>query len=281
MKRHDFGQFLFNSSIFDEDKLVELISAAKDSEPTLAIKALFLRLISVAEFAEAEDMSKKNLDDLARKILTEHQIERAEKLNNDCSIKLVQALVDSKVVDFVQLEKILQEYHRVEIPPVESSFAAFYDSVQGEGKIDYPLALGVAESLHDFLSGTFKTSIVFIPSPELGEAEKFGASVKITGVMPVVVAVMADRKIFHKMSNLYDDFVSDNLEDDFDAMSEMLNVFTGNFTVQFAAIVGVEEEPEPPRFGKVNEQLQTLRVLTSFGTFYIYVGKQEIFSAAY
>ena len=274
MKSHDFGQFLFNSSIFDEDKIVELITAAKNTEPTLTTQAIFLRLVSVSEL----DLSAENLDEHIKKILSPHQIERAESQSKDNSFKLVQALIDTSAADYQKLEKILQEYHRTESPPVESAFAGFYDSFQGSGKIDYPLALDVAESLHEFISETFKTSVIYVPSPDLGKDDKFGASVKIQGVMPVVIAVMAEQKTFHRMANLYDDFVSDDLEEDFDAISEMLNVFTGNFTVQFAASFGVEEEPEPPRFGRVDKNLQTLRVITDFGNFYIYVGQEEIFA---
>jgi len=274
MKSHDFGQFLFNSSTFDEKKLVELITAAKDSVPTLAIKALFLRLVSFAELEE-----KNYSEEFLKTFLTQHQLERISALDKDNSLKLVQTLIDTKTVDFEGLDKILQEYHRIEIPPVESAFASFYDSIHLEDRVDYPLALGVAESLHEFLSETLKTSVIFVPSPELGESDKFGASVKITGDMPVVVSVMAEQETFHKMANIYDDFVSDDLEEDFDAMSEMLNVFTGNFTVQFAAAVGVEEEPEPPRFGRVDENLATLRVLTNFGNFYLYIERKEIFPA--
>ena len=274
MKSHDFGQFLFNSSTFTEKKLVELITVAKNSVPTLAIKALFLRLISFAELAE-----KNYSEDCLQNILTQHQLERISLLDKDNSLKLVQALIDTKTVDFESLDKILQEYHRIEIPPVESAFATFYDSVQLADKVDYPLALDVAESLHEFLSETLKTSVIFAPSTGLHEDDKFGASVKITGDMPVVVAVMAEKETFHKMANIYDDFVSDDLEEDFDAMSEMLNVFTGNFTVQFAAAVGVEEEPEPPRFGRVDNNLSILRVLTNFGNFYLYIERKEIFPA--
>ena len=275
MKSHDFGQFLFNSATFDEGKLVELITAAKDSVPTLTAQSLFLRLISFSELAD-----KKDTDAFLKNFLQPHQLERISALEKDNSLKLVQALVDTSTVDFEGLEKILQKYFSVEIPPVESAFASFYESVQLTDRVDYPLALGVAEGLHEFLSETLKTSVIFVPSPDLGESDKFGASVKITGAMPVVVAVMAEQNIFHKMANIYDDFVSDDLEEDFDAMSEMLNVFTGNFTVQFAAAVGVEEEPEPPRFGRVDDNLSTLRVLTNFGTFYLYIERNEIFSVA-
>ena len=275
MKSHDFGQFLFNSATFDESKLVELITAAKDSVPTLTAQSLFLRLISFSELAD-----KKDTDAFLKNFLQPHQLERISALEKDNSLKLVQALVDTSTVDFEGLEKILQKYFSVEIPPVESAFASFYESVQLTDRVDYPLALGVAEGLHEFLSETLKTSVIFVPSPDLGESDKFGASVKITGAMPVVVAVMAEQNIFHKMANIYDDFVSDDLEEDFDAMSEMLNVFTGNFTVQFAAAVGVEEEPEPPRFGRVDDNLSTLRVLTNFGTFYLYIERNEIFSVA-
>ena len=288
MKSHDFGQFLFNSSIFNEGKIVELITAAKDSVPNLATGALFLRLISFSELAE-----QKNPEEYLQKILTDSQMDRITALEKDNSLKLVQTLLDTSTVDLEGLEEILQKYHRVEIPPVESAFASFFDSIQLDDRIDYPLALSVAESLHEFLSETLKTSIIFVPSPELGESENFGASVKITGDMPVVVAVMADREVFHRMANIYDDFVSDDLDEDFDAMSEinhpptdkiidamseMLNVFTGNFTVQFAAAVGVEEEPEPPRFGRVDDNISALRVLTNFGIFYLYIEKKEIFS---
>ncbi len=273
MKSHDFGQFLFNSATFNEDKIVELITAAKNSVPTLTTQSLFLRLISFPELAD-----KKNTEDFLGNFLSPHQLERISMLEKDNSLKLVQALIDTSTVDLEGLEKILQHYYRVEIPPVESAFASFYDSVQLANRLDYPLALGVAEGLHEFLSETLNTSVIFVPSPDLGKGEKFGASVKITGAMPVVVAVMADQKVFHKMANIYDDFVSDDLEEDFDAMSEMLNVFTGNFTVQFAAAVGVEEEPEPPRFGRVAENISALRVLTNFGTFYLYIEKKEIFS---
>ena len=276
MKSHDFGQFLFNSSVFDENKLVELITAAKNIEPTLATRAIFLRLVSLAELTEGAE----NLDDLVKKILSPHQIERANRQVNDNSLKLVQALIDTGTADSKTLEKILQDYHRIEIPPVESAFANFYDSAKDDIKIDYPLALNVAESLHEFISETFNTSVIYVSAYESDGKEKFGASVKIQGVMPVVVAVVAEQNIFHKMANLYDDFVSDDLDEDFDAISEMLNVFTGNFTVQFAASVGVEEEPEPPRFGRADKNLQAMRVLTDFGNFYIYIGKEEIFACA-
>ena len=274
MKSHDFGQFLFNSSTFDENKIVELITAAKNSVPTLTVQSLFLRLISVQEMAE-KNLSEETL----KNFLTPHQLERISALEKDNSLKLVQALLDTSTVDLAGLEKILQSYHRIEIPPVETAIAKFYDSIHMDYKLDYPLALSVAESFHEFLSETLKSSIIFIPEPEFNKIETFGASVKITGVMPVVVAVMAEQKIFHKMANIYDDFVSDDLEEDFDAMSEMLNVFTGNFTVEFAAAVGVEEEPEPPRFGRVDKNIRTLRVLTNFGTFYLYIDREEIFSA--
>ena len=141
MKSHDFGQFLFNSSTFDEQKLVELIAAAKSSIPTLPVKALFMRLVSLAELEE-KNYSEKFL----QTFLTSQQIERISLLDEDNSLKLAQTLVDTKTVDFEGLEKILQEYHRIEIPPVESAFASFYDSLRLADKVDYPLALGVAES---------------------------------------------------------------------------------------------------------------------------------------
>lgn len=296
MKSHDFGQFLFNSSTFNETELIRLISESENSKPTLAAKALFLRLVSADElkkvFAESEYNLPENPDDylhsheetvqekynaIVKSMLTAQQLQRTQKLGNDKSLWLLQKLIDDDAIGFAELEKLLEEYHRLEIPPVENAFAAYYNSLPQNEQIDYPPALDAADYLHAFISESLNTTVVFVPKAEKEKIPMCGASVKIAGVMPVVVAVMAEEKIFHDLANLYDNFVSDSLEDDFDAISEMLNVFTGNFTVKVAAAFGVEEEPEPPRFGRVDPDVDGLKVITGVGAFYIHVGKEELF----
>lgn len=297
MKSHDFGQFLFNSSVFDEVQFIEMISAAKNIHPTFATAAIFLRLVSIAEmtkvfgssrivenksvedfFRSHDEVTQKKYDEVVRKFLNPQKIKSISRALGDDSIQLSQFLIDSEKISLDDFEKILENYHREEIPPVEKIFAYIYNTSQVAKKIDYQPALDVAMSFHNFLSEEFKTTIVFSSTAPDSNKELFGASVKINGDIPVVVGVLAEKKILHKLANSYDKFVSEDVEEDFDAVAEMLNVFTGNFAVKVAAASGLEEELYPPRFGQPSLEIGTLvTVIADVGKFYLYIGAEEIF----
>ena len=297
MKAHDFGQFLFNSSTFNETQLIEMISAAKNVKPTFATAAIFLRLVSVAEIIEVferyrigegksvedffrshDEITQEKYNEIVRKFLKPHRFKSISRAAEDNSIQLAQFLIDGEKMSFGAFEKILEDYHREEIPPVEKIFGDIYNSLQNAKKIDYPPALDVAVHFHQFLSEEFKTTIIFSSTEPKFSNELFGASVKINGDIPVVVGVLAEKNILHKLANSYDKFISEDIEEDFDAVAEMLNVFTGNFTVKVATTSGLEEELYPPRFGQLNPELETLvTVLADVGKFYLYIGTEEIF----
>ena len=297
MKAHDFGQFLLNSSVFDEAQLIELISSAKNVKPTFATAAIFLRLVSVAEmvkvfghskiietenvkdfFRSHDEVTQEKYDEIVRKFLNPHKLKSVSRAAEDNSVQLAQILIDGEKINFSDFEKILEDYHREEIPPVEKIFGNIYNSLHSTKKIDYPPALDVAVHFHKFLSEEFKTTVIFSPTAPNFNEELFGASVKINGDIPVVVGVLAEKKILHKLANSYDKFVSEDIEEDFDAVAEMLNVFTGNFTVKVATTSGIEEELYPPRFGQLNFELETLiTVFADVGRFYLYIGAEEIF----
>ena len=297
MKAHDFGQFLFNSSIFDEAQLIELISAAKNINPTFATAAIFVRCFSVAELLELfehvknpapkniedffrshDEVTQEKYDEIVRKALNPRKLKNVFEAIEDNSVRLAQFLVDSEKIKFEDFEKIFDDYHREEIPPVEKAFGDLYNAIKSTKKIDYPPALDVAQYFHSFLSEELATTVIYSPDVPDFSKELFGASVKINGDIPVVVGVLAEEKILHKLANSYDKFVSEDIEEDFDAVSEMLNVFTGNFTVKIATASGVEEELYPPRFGQLNFELETLvTVLADIGKFYLYIGAEEIF----
>ena len=296
MNCHDFGQFIFNSSVFDAEKLFEIISKAKKIQPAFSTATIFLRLISASELTKIFTESKlvdeknpveifqshsadvqKNFDDVVKKFLTPQKVQYITESLEDSSIKFAQALIDGEM-NFSQFEKVLEEYHKAEISPVEKIFADWFDDLPDKKSFDYPPALEVTKDFHEFLSESLKTTIIFSSTPAKTNENLFGASVKILGVIPIIVGVVAEKNTLHKLANSYDKFISEDLDEDFDSVAEMLNVFTGNFTVKMASQIGMEEEIFPPLFGQLEKKdSRFLNVLCDFGNFYLYIGKEEIF----
>ena len=268
MKSHDFGQFLLNSSTFSKVQLDELIKKAKNTKPTLAISALFLQLIEVEELTQADD-------EFVRSLITPRQVTRALELQDGQSLALAQALIDNNITDFSKLDLLLKEYNKLEIPPIESALTIYYYKLKKYPDVDFPFAVDVISSFHAFLSATLQSTILVLPPSECSHKIQIGASVKIIGEIPVVVALFADENIFLQIAKRYDDYV-ETKEDANDAISELLNVFTGHFTVKVAVAKGMEEIPEPPRYGSVVD-VDGINLAADIGTFYIYIGKCEIF----
>ena len=296
MKCHDFGQFLFNSSVFDAEKLSKIISAAKKIRPTFSTAAIFFRLVSVNElteiFAETNFFDEKNsveifrshspevqkkYDEIVQKFLNPRKVKDIKESLADPSVKFAQVLVD-ETMEFSQFEKVLEEFYKGEISPVEKIFADWYDALPSKMNFDYPPALEVAKDFHEFLSDSLKTTIIFSSTPAKTDEKLFGASVKILGAIPIIVGVVAEKNVLHKLANSYDKFISEDIDEDFDSVAEMLNVFTGNFTVKVASQLGIEEELFPPLVGRLEKnEVPFLDVVCDFGNFYLYIGKEEIF----
>ena len=269
MKSHDLAQFVFNNSILNLPQIDEVIKAARSSNPSLAAAALFLQFVSVDELDGTDDDSVKSL-------LTPKQLSRISELKDGKSLNFAQALVDMKIVDFARLEKIFDQYNNLEIPPVESALTTYYETFKKRYDVDFPFAVEIVRSFHSFLSETLDTSIVILPSHIREDKQKPGASVKIDGEIPAVVALYAEESIFIKLAARYDSYVEIS-EDANDAVAELLNVFTGQFTVNIAVRRGLEEVPEPPRCGNIFNNLDGIAMISDFGTFYVYIGKDEIF----
>lgn len=271
MKSHDFGQFIFNSSILSEVQIGEVIKAAKKSKPSLAVEALFLQLISADELTQ-------NDDNFIKSLITPRQVARALELKDGQSLAFAQSLIDSGISNFLKLDRILKKYHELEIPPLESTLTIYYDKIKSHHPdIDFPFAVDAIRNFHSFLSETFQSTVVILPPNEYKDKIKFGASVKIIGEVPIVVALLADEEMFLNIAKRYDSYV-DVLEDAYDAISELLNVFTGQFVVQIAVTKGLEEVPEPPRYGIISYEVESIAMMADLGTFYVYIGKQEIFN---
>ena len=296
MKCHDFGQFLFNSSVFDDKQLSEIIVATKNVQPTFSTAAIFLRFVSISElskiFIESKITGEENLiecfrshsaeiqskyDEVVQNFLSSQNLKEMKDSVEDPSVKLAQVLIDG-AIDFDSFKKILEDYHKCEISPVEKFFGDWYRTMNLEKVFDYSPALDVAKDFHIFLSESLKTTIIFLSPPVRPYESLLGASVKIKGAMPIVVGVLTEKNSLHNLAVSYDKLVEEDADEDFDAVAEMLNVFTGNFTVKIASQLGIEEELFPPRFGQLAENIcSLLGVMCSFGDFYLYIGEKEIF----
>ena len=269
MKSHDFGQFVFNRSILSEAQIKEVIKLANDSKPSLAVAALFLQLIEVTELNDVDD-------DFVRTLITPRQISRISELKDGQSLVFAQSLIDNDIMDLSKLNQVFEEYHNLEIPPIESVLATYYEELKKYHDVDFPFAVEVIRSFHSFLSETLCSSSIILPPNAQKNKLQFGASVKIDGEVPVIVALLAEEELFLNIAKRYDSYV-ETIEDAYDAISELLNVFTGQFVVQVAVTKGLEEVPEPPRYGSISEATNAITLMNDIGNFDIYIGKQEIF----
>ena len=290
MNSYDFGQFLFNTAFLDEGQLADLIVAAKNKKATLATKALFLRMVSISELEtslknlQAEENLSEYLhshdedtqgkyDEMIKSVIK--QPARLARMEETASLQLVQELIDSGTVDANQLEKLLDEYHKLEIPPVEEAFSEHYDLLPPEQKPDYPFALDVVKSLHEFASKSFATTIILLKDVETAEGTLLGATVKIKGSSPIIVGIFAEETVFTNFALNYNNLV-ETKEDALDAIAEFLNIYAGHLTIHMVEVLGADEEPETPRFGDA-ENFTGMKMLGDCGNFYMYVGNEEFF----
>ena len=307
MKSHDLGQFLLNSKRLNEIQLFRLIVASKNSDPTLAVEALFLQLVSAEELTAilrlnrtlAFDERVRNLivdrretdsefqkmlsvyrkaaiDESVRTLITSRQANRAEELRDGQSIRLAQGMLDNGLANFFKLERILDAYQSQQVPPLESMMTVYYEHWKNLPTTDFPFAIDLMRGLHTFLSETFNESVIILPPSGEPHGELLGASVKLAGTLSAVTGILADRKTFFDLAVRYDDSTK-SMEDSIDAIAELLNVFIGHFAVRVAMQHGLESEPEPPRHGEVNGEFPSFRLMTDVGIFYVYINGREIF----
>ncbi|MBQ9480279.1 MAG: hypothetical protein IJU71_12110 [Selenomonadaceae bacterium] len=268
MKSHDFGQFLFNSGRLNEVQMSKMIAAARRAEPTLAVEALFLQLVSATELTNIP----------IEQLISERQAARAEQLKDGQSLRLAQALLDNGSTDYVQLEKILDEYHDLQVPPLESMLTIYYERLRERLEIDFPFAIDLIRSLHEFMSDELRSTVVILPPTVEDHSGAVGSSVKLIGDLPVVTGIFADEQTLMKLSTRCDD-ATETIEDAFDVVAELLNVFTGHFATKAAMRRGLDEEPEPPRCGELIGDPIGFHVLTDVGKFFLYVNADEIFES--
>ena len=159
----------------------------------------------------------------------------------------------------------------------EEKFAACYEKLRDVMQLEYSLAANVFKCFQEFVEENLETELKIDSAVELPPNASFGASVKIDGEINFILGVLAEKKSFHKIAEQYEHFQLDSLEEDFDAISELLNVVTGHLIVKIANTFGVDENLELPRFGQTEKNLGVIKILISVGTFYLYIGKEEIF----
>ena len=279
MKSHDFGQFLFNSERLSELQMSKMIEAARRSEPTLAVEALFLQLISASELTyifRSSRLTGKSVDGMVRRLITPRQALRAEQLKDGQSIRLAQALLDNGLSNFLKLERILEAYYNLQVPPLESMLTIYYERLRNQLTIDFPFAVELVRGLHTYLSEELNATVIILPPTEVKHGGKIGSSMKLIGDLPVVTSIVADEKTFLKLSKrCY--AATETFEDAFDVISEMLNIFLGQFALKASMTRGLVEAPEVPLHGALSDALSGFTMMTDVGKFYVYVNGDEIF----
>ena len=159
----------------------------------------------------------------------------------------------------------------------EEKFSACYDSLVNIMKMDYSLALSIYKCFYEFLAEHLDSEVEIESALTLPENANFGASVKIDGAVSFVTGLLAEKKTFHNIAERYEHFQIDSLDEDFDAISELLNEVTGFFIIKIANDLGIDEELEPPRFGQTKKFFGVIKILVNVGSFYLYMGIEEIF----
>jgi hypothetical protein len=159
----------------------------------------------------------------------------------------------------------------------EEKFSACYEKLREVMQIDYSLACNIFKCFQEFVESGLESEMEIDSAMDLPPNANFGASVKIDGEINFVLGVFAEKKIFHDIAERYEHFETESLDEDFDAVSELLNVVTGHLIVKIANTFGIEEDLEPPRFGQTEKIFGVIKITVSIGTFYLYIGKDEIF----
>ncbi len=158
-----------------------------------------------------------------------------------------------------------------------NSFKECYSALFHVIQLDYEMALEIVKSFQEFIFDTLDSKIIKISAAELPATSNFGASVRTEGKIAFVIGIMAEEKILRDIAEAYEHFQIDSLEEEYDAVSEMLNVFTGHFMIKLAEKFGIEEDLDPPRCGRAKENIGVMKIHVNTGAFYLYVGKEEIF----
>lgn len=159
----------------------------------------------------------------------------------------------------------------------EEKFSACYEKLREVMQMDYSLACNIFKCFQEFVESGLESEMEIDSAMDLPPNANFGASVKIDGEINFVLGVFAEKKIFHDIAERYEHFETESLDEDFDAVSELLNVVTGHLIVKIANTFGIEEDLEPPRFGQTEKNFGVIKITVSIGTFYLYIGKDEIF----
>ena len=159
----------------------------------------------------------------------------------------------------------------------EEKFAACYEKLHDVMQLDYSIACNAFNCFEDFVAEHFGNKIEIESAVNLPKNANFGSSVKIAGEINFIIGLLAEKKIFHQIAEGYEHFKLDTLDEDFDAVSELLNVVTGHFIIKIANTLGIEEDLDPPRFGQTEKNFGVIKILMSVGTFYLYIGQEEIF----
>ncbi len=277
-----FAQYLINEDVLDPQEAKDILKAAEETVPGLAVVALAEGAVPASRLAELAPFEKEAFPKLAMAegVLFASQLEKLQAVHASDALRLAQALLDSEKMDFVELGKHMAACGAKEGSPIK-------EAVRRLASDNEELAAEL-ESYAEFTELFMRSFVRFMDTPAIinycepdyeGMFASHIVSQRLSGQISFVSGIYASDKIFVEIAKRYSrEEIDDADEMAEDSISEFLNVVNGLFVVDLGKR-DLDLDLEAPRIGQNkhpqgSKQLQ-LCIDTGFGSFTLVMAADE------
>ena len=277
-----FAQYLVNEDVLDPQEAKDILKAAEETVPGLAVVALAEGAVPASRLAELAPFEKEAFPKLAMAegVLFASQLEKLQAVHASDGLRLAQALLDSEKMDFVELGKHMAACGAKEGSPIK-------EAVRRLASDNEELAAEL-ESYAEFTELFMRSFMRFMDTPAIinycepdyeGMFASHIVSQRLSGQISFVSGIYASDKIFVEIAKRYSrEEIDDADEMAEDSISEFLNVVNGLFVVDLGKR-DLDLDLEAPRIGQNkhpqgSKQLQ-LCIDTGFGSFTLVMAADE------
>jgi len=282
MNSHYFAQYLLNEGAVPSGDMEELLGKAMDSEPGLAVRALWQKEAVAADFAGLEQMKDEDFEAAVqeRNLLTKSQIRNLREAVIGESLRFAEILLREGRMDFAALEKEFSGYDKVAQQPV---LTAVEKQISEEIEAE---AAGYGEFTDVFVLSLIRfMRIPAVVMPTIFEMQPrhqyYSVSQRIYGDVNISGAMMADEQVCMELAARYSQEKISKMDAfTVDCLAEFLNVMTGLFAVKLAKR-DLDVDLETPRWAenpKMNGNKQiSLSIMTGIGSLELVLATDEMF----
>ena len=277
MNSNYLAQHLMNEGRLDKSQIRDLLRDIRGKDVQLPLRALKMNMISGDKLMSLDT----DYFESEETWLTEDQLRMLKTQLPGETMRFAQALIDEKVMNFSQLEELLNKYDDDTLRPVETAVRrACGDDLPLEASLYADYMRLFTDSLIDFLH----TPVIIDPVPYILPEDiglVYEVSQRIGGDISLVGGMLAREEEFIRVAARYSgEDLTDINELTIDSMEEFFNVINGLFCIQLAG-QNKETELDLPRHGKNirprGSQQLLLHILADFGTFIAVLSADEFF----